>query len=126
MAVTITSNKKNTSLVVHVSAANTGNVVVVGNSSQSNIATGNEVLTGAYITQAFWGSDGAGSIQILRGSTLVAVYDSTGYKDYAGSGMPLSVGQAANLVVNFVGSSNAYVILEMQKTGTFISDYFVG
>ena len=129
MAVTI-SNRKNTSFVIHVSAANSGNVVVSGNSTTTNvagtstcIATGNEVMSGAYITQAVWGSDGVGSIQVLRGSTLVAVYDSTGQKDYAGCGIPLNVNPAANLVVNFVGSSNAYCILELQKLGT-TSEYY--
>lgn len=124
MAVTV-SNRKNTSFVLHVSAANSGNVVVSGNSTTTNvagtstcIATGDEVISGAYITQAVWGSDGAGSIQVLRGSTLVAVYDSTGQKDYAGCGIPLNVNPTANLVVNFVGSSNAYCILELQKLGT--------
>lgn len=124
MAVTV-SNRKNTSFVLHVSAANSGNVVVAGNSTTTNvagtstcIATGDEVMTGAYITQAVWGSDGAGSIQVLRGATLVAVYDSTGQKDYAGCGIPLNVNPTANLVVNFVGSSNAYCILELQKLGT--------
>lgn len=129
MAVTI-SSRKNTSFVIHVSAANSGNVVVSGNSTTTNvagtstcIATGNEVMTGAYITQAVWGSDGIGSIQVLRGSTLVAVYDSTGQKDYAGCGIPLNVNPAANLVVNFVGSSNAYCMLELQKVGT-TSEYY--
>lgn len=124
MAVTV-SNRKNTSFVLHVSAANSGNVVVVGNSTTTNvagtstcIATGDEVISGAYITQVVWGTDGAGSIQVLRGSTLVAVYDSTGQKDYAGCGIPLNVNPTANLVVNFVGSSNAYCILELQKLGT--------
>lgn len=129
MAVTV-SNRKNTSFVLHVSAANSGNVVVSGNSTTTNVAAtstciaqGNEVMTGAYITQAFWGCDGTGHIQVFRGSTLVAVYDSTGQKDYAGCGMPLNVNPAANLVVNFVGSSNAYCILELQKLGT-TSDYY--
>lgn len=124
MAVTV-SNRKNTSFVLHVSAANTGNVVVVGNSTTTNvngtttcIATGDEVIGGAYITQVAWGSDGVGSIQVLRGSSLVAVFDSTGQKDYAGCGIPLNVNPTANLVVNFVGSSNAYCILELQKLGT--------
>lgn len=129
MAVTV-SNRKNTSFVIHVSAANSGNVVVSGNSTTTNvagtstcIATGNEVMSGAYITQAFWGCDGTGTIQVLRGSTLVAVYDSTGQKDYAGCGMPLNINPTANLVVNFVGSSNAYCILELQKLGT-TSEYY--
>jgi hypothetical protein len=124
MAVTV-SNRKNTSFVLHVSAANSGNVVVSGNSITTNvagtstcIATGNEVMTGAYITQAVWGCDGNGHIQVFRGGTLVSVYDSTGQKDYAGCGIPLNVNPTANLVVNFVGSANSYIILELQKLGT--------
>lgn len=129
MAVTI-SSRKNTSFVVHVSSANSGNIVLSGNSTTTNVngtstcvAISDEILTGAYITQAFWGCDGNGTIQILRGSTLVAEYDSTGQKDYAGCGMPLNINPTANLVVNFVGSSNAYCMLELQKQGTFTSEY---
>lgn len=123
MAYTITSNKKNTSLVIHISAANV-NLKVAGNNSVSNLAMSDEILNGAYITQAFWGNDGNSHIQILRDTALVGVFDSSGYVDYAGAGMPMSVGQSANLIVNFVGSANAYCILELQKTGTFVSDYF--
>ena len=129
MAVTI-SSRKNTSFVIHVSSANSGNIVLAGNSTTTNVngtstcvAIDNEILSGAYITQAFWGCDGTGTIQVLRGSTLVAEYDSTGQKDYAGCGMPLNINPTANLVVNFVGSSNAYCMLELQKQGTFTSEY---
>lgn len=125
MTVTITSNRKNTSATIHFNASN--NLIIVGNNSVSNVATSDEVLTGAYITQAYWGCDGNGHIQVLRGANLVAVYDSTGYKDYAGCGMPLSAFPTANLTVNFVGSANAYLLVEVQKMGnlTANSDYFV-
>ncbi len=129
MAVTITSNKKNTSAVIHVSAANT-TIKVSGNSITTNVdatstclAIGNEVLTGVYIAQAYWGVDPIGYAVIKRGTTPVAVYDSTGYKDYAGCGMALTVGQTANLTVEFVGTANGYVLLEVQKAGTLPSDY---
>lgn len=130
MATTITSNRKNTSLVIHVSSANSGNIVVAGNSSTTNVngtatcvAIGDEVLTGAYITQAVWGCDGNGHIQVLRGANLVAVYDSTGQHEYAGCGMPLTVDAAANVVINLVGSANSFVTLELQKVGAFTSEY---
>jgi hypothetical protein len=128
MAVTI-STRKNSSFVLHVSQANSGPIVLVGNSTTTNVngtstcvAIQDEVFSGAYITQAFWGSD-AGSVQILRGSAVVATLDSTGQKDYAGCGMPLNVGQSANLTVNFVGTANGYCMLELQKVGTFTSEY---
>jgi len=79
MAVTITSNKKNTSAVIHVSAANT-TIKVSGNSITTNVdatatclALGDEVLTGVYITQAFFGIDPAGYAVIKRGTAPVAV-----------------------------------------------------
>ena len=128
MAVSIISNKKNTAATIHVSAANT-TIVVSGNSTTTNVdatstclAVSNEVLSGAYIAQAFWGVE-TGYIVVKRGTTPVAVYDSTGYKDYAGCGMALTVGQSANLTVEFVGTANGYVLLEVQKVGTFTSEY---
>lgn len=129
MAVTITSNKKNTSATIHVSAANT-TIKVSGNSITTNVdatatclAIGNEVLSGVYITQVFFGIDPAGYAVIKRGTTPVAVYDSAGYVDYAGSGMALTVGQTANLTVEFVGTANGYVLFEVQKAGTLPTEY---
>lgn len=130
MPTTITSNKKNTSLVIHVAGANSGNIIVSGNSTTTNVngtstcvAVGDEVLTGAYITQAVWGCDGTGHIQILRGANVVAVYDSTGQHEYAGTGMPINLYPAANVVVNLIGSANCYVMFELQKVGNFTSEY---
>lgn len=129
MAVSIISNKKNTAATIHVSAANT-TIVCSGNSTTTNVdstttclAIGDETLGGVYITQAFWGIDPSGYAIIKRGSSIVAVYDSTGYKDYAGNGLALTVGQSANLTVEFISTANAYVLLEVQKVGTFNSEY---
>lgn len=125
MAVTITSNKKNSSAVIHVAAAN-ATLIVAGNNSVSNVAISDEILTGANITQAIWGCDGNGHIQVLRGANLVAVYDSTSFIDYAGSGMSLTKDAAANITINFVGSANAYIMFEVQKVGRGSSEYLVG
>ena len=129
MAVTITSNKKNTSAVIHVSVANT-TIKVSGNSTTTNVdatstclALGDEVLSGAYIAQAFWGLDPNGTAIIKRGTVPVAVFAAAGYVDYAGSGMALTVGQTANLTVEFVGTANGYVLLEVQKAGVLPSEY---
>lgn len=127
MAVTIVSNKPRTSVVVHVASGN-ATLRVTGNNSVSNVASAGETLTGAYITQAIWGCDPNGYIVIKRDATPVAFYDSTGQHEYAGTGMPINVGQnAANLSVEFVGSSNGFVIFELQKLGpdlTNNSEYF--
>ena len=132
MAVTITSNKKNTSATIHVSAANT-TIKVSGNSITTNVdasatclALSNEVLTGAYITQVFFGIEPAGYAVLKRGTSVVGVYDSTGYIDYAGAGMALTVNQTANLTVEFVGTANGYLLMEVQKVGTLPSEYNLG
>ena len=130
MAVNVISNRKNTSVVLHVASANSGNIVVVGNSSTTNVgststcvAISDEVLTGAYITQVVWGCDGTGHIQVLRGANLVAVYDSTGQHEYAGTGMPINMYPSANLVINLVGSANSFIAIELQKIGNFTTEY---
>lgn len=115
MTVTVTSNKLGTSAQVHVNAA--GSIVVAGNNTVSSIATGGEVLTGASITQVFYGSD-AGSIQIARGGATVAVLTGSGHADYAAAGLSIGVNQAANVDVSFVGTANGYVLIELQKIGT--------
>ena len=128
MAVTITSNKKNTAATIHVASAN-ASLVIAGNSSVSSIATGDEVLTGAYITQVFFGHDGSsadGGVAIYRGANLVAAYDTTCFMDYAGTGMALTVDQEATLEIKFIGSNASYCMLEVQKVGklTANSVYF--
>lgn len=122
MAHTFISNRKNTSAVIHFATSNSS-LVIAGNSSVSNVAISDETLTGAYITQLVWGCDGVGHIQIFRGPTLAIVLDSTGQHEYAGCGMPITIGQTANLDVKFVGSANSFVTLEVQKVGDFTSEY---
>lgn len=123
MAYSLISNKKNLAVTVHASAAN-ATLVIAGNNSVSNVATGDEVLTGATITQVFWGTD-SGSVQILRGANLVITCTQTGHLDFAGSGMALTSDQAANLVINFE-SANGFAMVELQKVGnlTANSEYF--
>ena len=127
MATTIVSNKSRLSAVIHVAAAN-ASLVITGNSAVSNIASPGETLTGAYLTQIAWGCDPNGYIVIKRNADMIATYDSTGQHEYAGCGMPIKTGEtAANLSVEFVGTSNAFVIFELQKIGpdlTANSEYF--
>ena len=126
MPYSIISNRKNTSVALHFTSSNS-TVIVTGNNATSNIALPGETLTGAYITQAVWGCDPNGYITVSRDSTLVAAYDSTGQHEYAGCGMPINVGvTAANLVVSIMGSTNCFLLLELQKQGnlTSNSEYF--
>ena len=123
MAVNVISNKPRTSIVLHVASTN-ATLVIAGNNAVSNIASPGETLSGAYITQAIWGCDPNGYIVIKRGTTPVAFYDSTGQQEYAGTGMPINVGAAQNLTVDFVGSANSFLLIELQKVGNFTSEYF--
>jgi hypothetical protein len=128
MAVTITSNKKGTAASIHISNAN-ATLTMTGNSTVSAIALGDEVLTGAYITQLYFGHDGSaadGGLAVYRGANLVMAVDTSTYVDFAGAGMALTVDQSANLGIKFIGTNNAYCFLEVQKVGnlTANSQYF--
>ena len=125
MAINVISNKKNTSAVLHINAG--GTITVAGTAGSSTIATDDEVITGASIVQAFAGCDGNSYISVSRGGNVVAIYDSTGYYDYAGSGMSLTLNKADDIVIAFEGSGNCYLMLELQKEGTFNrTPYMVG
>ena len=116
----IIANRKNVSTTVHFTANAT--ITVVGNSSVSDIATGSEVITGAYITQLWHGS--MGQWVVKRGSNTVGVFDSTAYNDYAGCGNPITLDQAGNLSVTLEAATNGYIMIELQKVGSFSSEYF--
>lgn len=118
----IISNRKNLSATLHFTS--NGTVTIAGNSSVSAIATGDEVITGATITQLWHGSD---AVWILkRGANTVGVFDSTAYIDFAGCGNALNLDTSANLTVELVGTSNGYLMVELQKIGplTANSEYF--
>lgn len=130
MPVTILSNKKNLSTTIHVTNANSGNIIVSGNSITTNvggtstcIAVSNEVLSGVVINQAIWGADSNSHIHVVRGANNVLVFNNSGHIDFAGAGLAVTKDSAANLVVNFIGTANSYIILELQKVGTFTSEY---
>jgi hypothetical protein len=124
MAYTILSNKKNTSAVILITSNST--LTIAGNSTVSNVATGSEVLTGCSISQIFCGSNSGNAAYwvVKRGTDLTAILDSTGYFDYAGCGMALTNSPTATLVANLENSTTGYLLIEIQKQGTFTSDYF--
>lgn len=123
MSYSIVQNRKNLSVTIHATGSNT--ITIAGNSTTSNVATSNEILTGAAIKQVWWGSqpnDGACWI-VKRGSNTIGVYDSTGWTDYAGNGGMLTKDQSATLVLELVGTSNGYIMIDLQKIGNFTSTY---
>jgi hypothetical protein len=109
-------NRIGSSAVFHTNANTT--VVVAGNSSVSNIATPNEVLTGASITQVWYGCASGGHWVVQRGSNTVLVLSESGYMDFAGSGASLVLHSTANVVMTLVGASNGYCMVELQKEPT--------
>ena len=120
----IIANRKNLSTTLHF--VSNGTVVIAGNSTVSDIAIDNEVLTGAYITQVWYGSP-SGSVsywEIKRGANTVAILDSTSYTDFAGNGNAIKLDTAATLSANLVGTTAGYLMIEVQKEGNFTSEYF--
>lgn len=114
MAVLI--NKKGLSAVIHLTANATINVA--GNSSVSDIAYGDEVVTGAVITQVWYGCGNGAYWEIKRGANTVMFTDSTGYIDYAGNGITLNKDAGATLVANLNNSSTGFIIIELTKSPT--------
>lgn len=119
----IVANRKNLSTTLHFTANDT--VTIAGNTTTSEIAMGDEVVTGGSITQVWFGSPGStsGYWTIKRGANTVAVLDSTGYIDFAGCGNSLGLDQSANLTVELTGGVG-YLVVEITKSGEFTSDYF--
>lgn len=121
MAVTI--NRKNTSAVIHLTANSVVNIA--GNSTTSDIATDNEIITGATIVQVFAGCPSGANAYwtVKRGANTVLVLDSTGYYDFAGAGMAMNVDAGGTLVANLENSADGYLLIEVQKIGSFTSEY---
>ena len=109
-------NRSGTSAVIHVTANAT--YVIAGNSSVSNIATQNEVLTDGYITQAWWGAANGGYWEVKRDTTTILVLTETGYVDYAGAGASLVANSASDIVFSLVGTAKGYCMIEVQKAPT--------
>lgn len=112
-------NRNRTSAVVHISANST--LTIAGNSSVSNIAFGSgnaqveETLTGAAITQVFWGSAPGAHWNVKRGDTLVLTLPNAGSIDFAGTGCSLTANTENTLVAELVGASNGFLMIELQK-----------
>lgn len=115
---TVLINKKGLSAVIHLTANSTVNVV--GNSSVSDIAIGDEVVGGAYISQIWYGSSNVstGYWELKRGANTVGVFSTTGYMDFAGNGVTLNKDVGGTLVANLNSSSAGFVIIELTKTPT--------
>lgn len=128
-------NRSGASAVVHVTSNDC--IVIAGNSSVSNISFGNssvyETITGAAITQIWWGSTGisgnshwivnrglgtSGSPNTTFNANTVLVLPDSGYLDFAGSGAALIKNTTANCSVGLINSTTGYLMIEFQKAPT--------
>ena len=115
MAYRIVSNKYNGE--VNLLFTSNDSVVIAGNTSASNVALLDEVLVGASITQLFCGSPSGNSAywEIKRGSNTVFVADSTAFIDFRGTGMAMTLDEAATLSANLVGSAAGTLYIQIKK-----------
>lgn len=122
----VIANRERASVTLHFTA-NTGPIVIVGDTSVSNIAEDDETVNGAYISQIICGSpSGNGAYwKILRGANTVAVVDSTAFIDFAGAGMSLNLYPLADLSVQLIGSDDGFLMVELQKVNAE-SQYLAG
>lgn len=114
MAVTTYTYNASKRAVVHVAGANS-TIVIAGNNSVSNIATGTQNLTGATITKIWFGSAPSGYWNIKRGANLV--YAATGSGFHYFDGAALSTDKTANVVCELMGVTNGFIMIELHKEG---------
>lgn len=108
----VLSNKKNGNYSFH--AVSNVNLVIVGNNTVSNVATGSEIVSGATIKRVWWGCD-AGCINVLRGANVVLkLAQNSGYLGFADHGGGLALDSAANVVVQ-LPSANSFLMMELGK-----------
>lgn len=96
--------------VLHATANST--IVVAGNNSVSNIASGSQELSGASITRIWYGSDANWSI--TRGANLVYLTSGSGYHYFDGAALNLFRG--ANITAT-TESANGFIMIELKKEG---------
>ncbi len=88
-------------------------IVVVGNNTVSNLATGSDNVARASINKVWWGASNGSYWTVNRGSNNVLVLTETG--DLAFEGASLNLYPAANLVFTLNGTGAGYIMLEGQK-----------
>jgi hypothetical protein len=112
MAYRFIENRMNGEAIIH-AAANTGDIIVLGNNSVSNLcanSTSGEVISGAMIQRLEWGSDGVW--KVYRGANLIFVLSGTDAIE--GGGMAVNLDPAANITANCT-SANCFIIMEIEK-----------
>ena len=111
----IMANRKNSSVTLH--AVSNVSITIAGNNSVSNVATGDEVLTGANVRRIWWSTDGL--ITIKRGSNVVGQYTQSGYHDYSGHQGAINLDPGATFVANM--AANSFLVVELGKIHSYMT-----
>jgi hypothetical protein len=118
----INVNQGHKRVVLHFTAS--GGVNVAGNSSVSDIALSNEVLSDAYIRRIWWGTDAAaGSWTVKRGSNTVIIVNGSGQMDFSEAGSAITGNSSANVSVTLTGS-NGFIMVDLAKIGSYTSNAY--
>ena len=120
MVHTVISNKYKKSVTLHFVANAT--VTIVGNNTVSNVAQQDEIILGATIQQVWHGCPDGAHWVVTRGNStvnsIVAVFNSSDYIDYAGAGAAHNVAATGqNLYVTLNGGVNGYIMIDLKKIG---------
>jgi len=113
---TVLSNRKNSSALLHFTASNT--VTIYGNSSASAIAKGDEFIAGADIRAVAW----SGNWTVSRGSNNYLTLTNTGILELSVADMAITADANATLVANLV-SGSGFIMLKVGKNNTGPSEY---
>jgi len=112
---TVLSNKyRGQSFVFHTASTNT--VVVVGNSSASPLAAGNEVVAGATVRKIWAACGSSGVVTVARGSNTIFSSTVSCFHDYAGHGAAITSDPTANVVITISGTAACTIELGKQTT----------
>ena len=117
MSININQGQKR--VVLHFTANGSANIA--GNSSTSDIAISNEVLTGAYIRRVWWGND-SGYWTVKRGSNTVMVLNGSGSMDFSETGAVIVGNNASNVAVTCSG--NGFIMIDLAKIGSWTSNAY--
>ena len=109
-----------------VATSNSGNIVIAGNNSVSNIAIGDDVVESAAITHIVCASPSGNSAywQVLRGANTVITPDSTAVLPLEDT--PINLFESANLVLNLVRAADnegSIMVRLKKKLSTDSSNY---
>jgi hypothetical protein len=91
------------------------NVVLVGNSSQADVATGNDVLTGAIIRSLFFSTNGAVTVTGVVNPTSNVSLVLQGSDHWTSEVGFAALGPYSNLAVSYAAGVTGSTIMELRK-----------